>query len=205
MSAVNPPVAHTPGNQTYNEGDYIELPCTNSGGPAEKFQWLFNSTTLNEETASILVRPSAEAIYGGNYSCTVSNAAGQSTDSMFVFIELYFSVQPKDTVGQVGKLVTLTCLAEGFPSPDQYQWSRADGEIRNDITTNTQQLQFNPFIIEDAGEYFCTALIGDDSTLSADSNHVTLSSKNNWWQSHSCYPYTGYPPHLIINKSPKSK
>ena len=59
---------------------------------------------------------------GGEYSCVVSNNAGDDFANTFVFISPYFTTQPENRGRLNGSKLTLLCVAEAFPAP-QYQWA----------------------------------------------------------------------------------
>ena len=146
------------------------------GGPGNDFGWLFNKKQLGRssivnDSASILTLSNVNASIGGEYSCVVTNRAGNDTASTFVFISPYFITQPVNTEGSNGSAVNLTCQAEAFPEPD-YQWRRVDGkEIRDELMgVNSMSLIFNPLSFGDEGEYYCTVTsrnisIGSDTAI----------------------------------------
>ena len=107
------------------------------------------------------------ASIGGEYSCVVTNRAGNDMASTFVFVSPYFVAQPVNTEGSNGSAINLTCRAEAFPEPE-YQWGRVDGaEIRNQIMgINSTVLHFDPLLFGDEGGYNCTAVSGIASVQS---------------------------------------
>ena len=68
-----------------------------------------------------LTLANVNASTGGMYTCVVTNAAGNNSDSTFLFISPYFITERVDEETTNGSLVTLQCVAEAFPSPD-YLW-----------------------------------------------------------------------------------
>ena len=94
---------------------------------------------------------------GGMYTCVVTNAAGNDSDSTFLFIAPYFITEPVDEDVSNGSSVTLHCTAEAFPSPS-YQWARTNIEpIREELQTSLNVLSFNPVLFGDEGNYYCNA------------------------------------------------
>ena len=88
----------------------------------------------------------------------VTNAAGSDSASTTILVTPYFVSDPADIARNVSMNVTLTCVAEAFPSPD-YTWERVDGgPIRNQVTgRNTAMLVFISLMFGDEGEYYCNA------------------------------------------------
>lgn len=149
------------------------------GGPENIFQWLLGNEPVEEmfldieesSFMSTLTLVNVSASSGGEYSCVVSNAAGNDTDSTFLFISPYFTAPPADVEGSTqGNRTVLVCEAEAFPSPE-YQWAREDGMEIRQIVTNNSQLVFDPLQFGDEGQYFCNASSGE---LTIHSDPATL-------------------------------
>ena len=110
----------------------------------------------------------------------VTNAAGNDSDNTFLFIAPYFIAQPVNEKTDNGSLVTLRCVAEGFPSPS-YQWASTDGAlIRGDLVIDENRLIFNPALFGDEGDYYCNASSRDevkrslDATLTGEIMYTTV-------------------------------
>ena len=162
-------------NRTYERGDSINLRCLARGGPDIFYQWQVNNTNISGATSATLMLSNVNASTGGEYSCVVSNSAGDNSASTFVFISPYFTTQPEDRVGSIGSTLTLMCEAEAFPSP-QYHWARMDGVAIRDVVlgVNSTMLIFNPLMFGDEGNYFCNVTLGG---VTFQSNVVTLRGK----------------------------
>ena len=144
-------------NETYQFGDTATLQCTSLGGPGNTYQWLFSGSDIPEETSGTLLLMNLTAAIGGEYTCHVSNTAGNDTASTYVFIAPYFTTQPMDITVHIESSGNLSCVAEAFPYP-KYQWERVDGEpIRADIVTNESALLISSVIFGDEEGYFCNA------------------------------------------------
>ena len=153
-------------NRTYNEGATATLVCTSLGGPNNTYQWQENGDILYGQNSNILTLPNVTASTGGIYTCIVSNVAGSSNASTFVFIYPYFINHPHSDEVSVGSEVLLICDAASFPSPD-YLWQRTDGvNISNDIVTNERNLSISSIAYGDEGGYFCTVSAREDSVPS---------------------------------------
>jgi len=74
------------GDNTYRHGSQLQLHCSSEGGPQLEYSWSSpNSsyTTTNNLTISNVTR-----LDGGNYTCTVTNDAGSSSNTVTVYGEL---------------------------------------------------------------------------------------------------------------------
>ena len=153
-------------NRTYKEGATATLVCTSTGGPNNIYRWLKNGENLHGQDSDTLTLSNVTASTGGIYTCMVSNIAGGSNASTFVFIFPYFIDHPRSHEVSVGSSVLLICDAVSFPSPD-YLWQRSDGEnISNDIAINEKNLSISSVEYGDEGGYFCNASAGEGSVQS---------------------------------------
>ena len=144
-------------NNTYNRGDTALLQCTSRGGPNNTYQWLTNDSYIDGEVSENLTLSNVTALSGGEYTCLVSNEAGNDNASTFVFIFPYIVTEHGGVNTSTGSTVMLVCDAEAFPDPE-YLWLRSDGEaIREDITNNSRNLVFSSIEFGDEGGYYCTA------------------------------------------------
>ena len=161
----------TPSN-ILSRGDNVTLTCSARGGPDNVFQWQKNGTDLPGENQTTLQLTDIDATDGGEYTCVVSNAAGNDSTSTTLYIRPYFTTQPMSISTEAGQNETLTCEAEGFPEPT-IQWFRDDGiDFGMNVTgMNTSTLMFTPVQFGDEGDYYCTATSNGEST---NSTTVTL-------------------------------
>ncbi len=134
-----------------NFDDNATLICNAMGGPNNSFQWKMNGTIISNDSELNLI--AIDSSYGGNYTCTVSNAAGTDSSSTTLYIAPYI-VTPLDkqmfTIN--GSNVIIFCNASGFPIPS-ISWLDALGL---EVST-TSLLQFDPVIFGDEGVYQCVA------------------------------------------------
>jgi len=79
------------GDDTYDNGDELELNCSSEGGPDLQYSWsrtnVFSSTTTTN--TSTLTISDLATVDGGEYTCTVNNSAGTDTMTVIVFGESY--------------------------------------------------------------------------------------------------------------------
>ena len=150
----------------------MTINCLGQGFPDIFYQWQANGTDLFGETSTTLMLYNVNASTGGEYSCVVSNSAGDNSANTFVFIFPYFTTQPEDRGGSSGSILTMVCMAEAFPTP-QYQWARVNSAAIRDavLGINSTILSFNPLTFGDEGSYFCNATSG---SIIVQSNLVVL-------------------------------
>jgi len=74
------------GDDTYDVGDKLELNCSSEGGPDLEYSWskinVFSTTTTTN--TSTLTISTLAVVDGGNYTCTVTNDAGTSNDTITI-------------------------------------------------------------------------------------------------------------------------
>ena len=115
-----------------------------------------------------LTLANVNASTGGMYTCMVTNAAGDDSDSTFLFVAPYFVTEPGNRETVNGSSVILQCVAEAFPSPS-YLWGRTNElQIRGSLLIVTSTLVFSPVLFGDEGNYYCNATSRDIVAHSAD-------------------------------------
>ena len=149
----------------------MTLNCSAQGGPDNTYQWQQNGTDLDNETMQNLAITQISSADGGEYTCVVSNAAGNDSASTVLNVFPEIVLNPKDANATNGTVRMLVCEAEAFPEP-QYQWMRVGGTFgENVVGVNSSLLVFNPVIFGDEGDYYCRAtsngvtVISDNATL----------------------------------------
>ena len=78
------------GDNTYDNGDQLELNCSSEGGPDLEYSWSRTNTfsaTTTTNTSTLNISDLA-TVDGGDYTCTVNNAAGTSMNTITVYGEL---------------------------------------------------------------------------------------------------------------------
>ena len=74
------------GDNTYDNGDQLELNCSSEGEPDLEYSWsrtnaFLATTTTNTSTLTI---SDLAMVDGGDYTCTVTNNAGTSNHTIIV-------------------------------------------------------------------------------------------------------------------------
>ena len=130
----------------------------------------FSITYSNDASNSILSISSINATqHGGIYTCLVTNAAGNSSNTTTLNVRPNILIQP---VSQIftsnGSNEQLVCQAEAFPSPT-YTWIQLDGK---DVDVNTSVLHFMPVMFGDEGTYQCIVKSGNEEVNSTTSTVI---------------------------------
>ena len=160
-----------PLNMVFNRGDHVTFNCSAQGGPGNSYQWQWNGTDLDNETAQTLTVSQISAADGGEYTCVVSNAAGNDSASTLLNVSPEIVLNPTDVLARNGTVHTLLCEARAFPEP-QYEWvhvtETASGSV---VGANSSMLVFDPVMLGDEGSYYCmatsnrVAVISDNAIL----------------------------------------
>ena len=106
-------------------GRNVTFSCSVQGGPDNEYQWWHNGGNLIGETNTILTIGNIDAVNGGNYTCVVSNAAGNYSATATLYVVPTIVTQPADILTRNGTVVNFSCEAESFPAPE-YQWDKFD-------------------------------------------------------------------------------
>ena len=165
----------SPVNGTFSRQDNVNFSCSALGGLGNTFQWIKDGVELENETSGLLTLLGINAISGGEYTCTVSNAAGNESASTFLFVSPEILVQPVSVNTTNGSMAVLRCDAEAFPEPE-YLWEHINGTTGDNVMgTNTNELVFNPVLFGDEGNYLCTV---NSNRIKVSSETATLTGKN---------------------------
>ena len=114
-----------------------------------------------------------DASHGGNYTCTVSNAAGTDSVSTTLYVAPYIDTPlERETLAVNGSNLNISCNVAGFPIP-VVKWVDMQGiEV-----SNSSQLQFSPVVFGDEGLYHCVATTEIGETIFTAMNETTLIGK----------------------------
>ena len=141
--------------------------CQAQGGPDNMFEWTFNDSPLtNANTTSTsmlstLTISNISASNGGEYTCIVSNLAGNASNYSTLYVSPYIVTNPVEYLTVInGTMDVLVCVAEAFPSPT-YTWTKLTGPGSPMVVvleSVSGTLLFSPKIkFRDYGTYVCTA------------------------------------------------
>jgi len=79
------------GDNTYDNGDRLELNCSSEGGPDLEYRWsrMMNDFSMGTITnTNTLMINDVITVDGGNYTCTVNNTAGTDSHTITVYGEI---------------------------------------------------------------------------------------------------------------------
>ena len=166
-------VAVSPKMVIADVGGTVTFNCSAQGGPDNTYQWQNDGSDLMNETDTALIVSNITAMNGGNYTCVVSNAAGNDSATAVLYVEPIIVTQPTDILTRNGTVVSFTCAAESFPAPE-YQWEEYNEESSSfDTVSNGSVLEFTPAVFGDEGSYRCVASLPGTS-MNATSNPAVL-------------------------------
>ena len=166
-------VAVSPEMVIADVGGTVTFNCSAQGGPDNTYQWQNDGSDLMNETDTTLIISNITAMNGGNYTCVVSNAAGNDSATAVLYVEPIIVTQPTDILTRNGTVVSFTCAAESFPAPE-YTWEEYDEESSSfDTVSNGSVLEFTPAVFGDEGSYRCVASLPGTSR-NATSNLAVL-------------------------------
>ena len=155
-------------------GETVTFTCSAQGGPDNTYQWQNDGRNLVNETDAILIVSNITAMNGGNYTCVVTNTAGNDSATAVLYVEPIIVTQPTDILTRNGTVVNFTCAAESFPDPAVYQWEKYNETTGSFYTvSNGSVLEFTPAVFGDEGSYRCVASLPGTSR-NATSNLAVL-------------------------------
>ena len=152
-----------PVDETRDFQDTHTFTCSAQGGPGNTFQWFFNgSLATNGQTSfspaeSNYTISNVSASDGGQYTCVVSNAAGNSSETTTLFVSPYIITDPATTLlSSNGSLQQLECEAEAFPAPT-YTWTKLTGPNSPMVVfeSNSSGLLMLQTVFNSEGTYVC--------------------------------------------------
>ena len=163
FDAVSPKgsVLLDPVDVTRDRFDMHVFTCSAQGGPNNAFQWFFDGSpvTPSSPTESDYTISNISASDGGQYTCVVSNAAGNASNSTTLFVSPYIVTDPTSLVlSSNGSQQVLECEAEAFPAPT-YAWTKLTGPdspmiVVESSSSGNLMLQT---VFGSEGAYVCTA------------------------------------------------
>ncbi|XP_035731496.1 Down syndrome cell adhesion molecule-like protein Dscam2 isoform X23 [Vespa mandarinia] len=174
-----------------NWGEAVSAVCTVGKGdlPIE-VSWALNGEPINDanhedvsisstgKRVSLMTIEAVSARHAGEYTCTASNAAGATSYSAMLAVNVppRWILEPTDKAFAQGSDARVECKADGFPKP-QITWKRAAGDTPGDytdlklsnpdISVEDGTLSINNIQKTNEGYYLCEAVNGIGAGLSA--------------------------------------
>ena len=78
------------GDNTYSQGDQLELNCSSEGGPELEYTWLYLGSIIDNANTSILTIANLTTSNGGEYTCNITNGAGSDSGTVTVYGEFFY-------------------------------------------------------------------------------------------------------------------
>ena len=80
------------GNNLYNQGEQLQLNCSSEGGPVLEYSWSLSGGIIpNVNSTDILfIIDNVNTTHAGDYTCNVTNDAGNNRDTITVYSKYYF-------------------------------------------------------------------------------------------------------------------
>ncbi|XP_053381258.1 hemicentin-1-like isoform X2 [Mercenaria mercenaria] len=163
---VPPVVLESVGHTVASKGDAVLIPCGIYSDPDPKITWYKDSAaiTMGDRFTQLhngLYITSVRVEDSGTYLCHASNMAGDTENegTLEVLVRPYFLEKPEDQVVNIGRNLTLTCIANGFPKPE-ITWLFNGSSLfpRNTLLSlNGEQLLLLEVSWMHVGTYSCTA------------------------------------------------
>ena len=76
------------GDNLYDQGEQLQLNCLSEGRPELEYTWLFSGSMIPNASNNNLVINNLSTTDGGDYTCNVTNAAGNSSSTVTVYSKL---------------------------------------------------------------------------------------------------------------------
>ncbi|XP_032672562.1 Down syndrome cell adhesion molecule-like protein Dscam2 isoform X15 [Odontomachus brunneus] len=178
------------GEEPVNAGDLVSVQCvvTKGDSPLE-ITWTFDGRPIQSYHGDVIVSDSGKRVrqltiesvaarHAGEYTCVASNAAGSTSHSATLDVNVppRWILEPTDKAFAQGSDARVECKADGFPKP-QVTWKRAAGDTPGDytdlklsnpdISVEDGTLSINNIQKTNEGYYLCEAVNGIGSGLSA--------------------------------------
>jgi len=177
LTLLQPPQFTLPNrNLTVLEGDDLNIPCDCIGIPEPEVTWSKNTEEesvidyINDDNS--LTLSDVKAIASGMYQCLCTNEIGNAQATFAVQVKGPAKIVSEAVDKSVGKgtEVTLTCEAQGSPTPS-IVWLKdgralpSDSRIRHHENLYESTIYISDVRITDNGVYECKAINenGDDS------------------------------------------
>ena len=103
------------GDNTYPHGSQLKLHCLSEGGLQLGYSW--SSPNLSYSTTNSLTVSNVTTLDGGNYTCTVTNDAGSSSNTVTVYSE-FVHITQMSILLCVCVSVCYTYMHVAYTSPD---------------------------------------------------------------------------------------
>ena len=73
------------GDNTYSQGEQLQLSCSSEGGPELEYTWTFSGGMIDNANTNMITIANLTTSNGGDYTCNVTNDAGYDSDTITVY------------------------------------------------------------------------------------------------------------------------
>ena len=80
------------GDNLYNEGEQLQLNCSSEGGPVLEYTWIFSGDLIPNAKTSTLTINNVNTTHAGDYTCNVTNIAGNASNTITVYSKLLYRI-----------------------------------------------------------------------------------------------------------------
>lgn len=153
VNQPTPIITTQPQSQTVAIGTPISLSVQATNYPPFTYQWYFNNSPLANETNATLIYNPTYTNDTGNYYVTVSNTNGSvnsTTAALFVYQPAFIVTPPANQLISYGSTASFSVIADGFPTPTNFQWSFNGSPI---VGANTSTLLVPSMTTNKLGSY----------------------------------------------------
>ena len=77
------------GDNTYSQGEHLQLSCSSEGGPELEYAWSFSGDIIDNAYTSMITTANLTTSNGGDYICNVSNVAGFDSEIITVYSKFF--------------------------------------------------------------------------------------------------------------------
>ncbi|XP_060737332.1 hemicentin-1 isoform X1 [Tachysurus vachellii] len=164
LKVYAPIVIHGPVSEsvTHTLGSHVTLVCDASGIPAPNVRWIKDGLAFG--SGSMLSLGPLELSHSGVYTCIAHNSEGETHKNYTLSIQVpptILNTGPSDVSVLEGEELTLTCAAEGTPTP-QLTWMRDGVKLETTehvhVSAHGRTLTLLRVTKEDSGIYKCVAV-----------------------------------------------
>ena len=76
-------------DNTYSQGEQLQLSCSAEGGPELEYTWSFSDDIIDNVYTSMITIANLTTPNGGDYTCNVSNDAGFDSETITVYSKFF--------------------------------------------------------------------------------------------------------------------
>jgi len=166
---VPPSISDQPDSQTIVAGDPVQFTVVAGGTAPLRYQWYFNNSVLEDQTAPQLTLNNVQPANAGDYRVVITNSAGAITSAvatLTVLVPPTITSDPSDVTVLDGEPATFQVSATGT-APLSYQWRKDGINIPGANGSSYTIAMAHP---SDEGFYSCfvTNVAGNATSLAAE-------------------------------------